>query len=221
MTSWGIRRRKRLGKITCKRQRRKKEVPFSCIKNHLGNWLFKRKQDKHAYSVTSETHSLLKQQWSGVLEGSLLLQQAVTHQPCGWGNHTVIQASFPHSKVKEIDILSPISEELCGKLPMRRALNLLKASIFFNKFRLMNMSTRTCFKYFPRNGREKKNWLCQDQAQSQGIGSFPRNLPGSEGHLGHRIPSPSSSYIPCSILPSLITECLRTPHLTPVTQSES
>lgn len=58
------------------------------------------------------------------------------------------------------------------------------ASIFFNKIGLLNVWTRTCVKYFPKNGRVgKKKWVRRVRPKDRGVWSFPMNSPRSEGHL--------------------------------------
>lgn len=117
---------------------------------------------------------------------------ASMHQPHDWENLTVIQTYFPHYKVRKIYILPPISEGLCGKLPMRRALNL------WNMFSSIKSNTQICEQglisgTLPWDGRDELSF--SGETQGQGSRIFPpRSSPWSGGYLVHQIPVIASSH---------------------------
>ena len=89
-------------------------------------------------------------------------------------NLTVIQAYFPHYRVRKIYTLSPISEGLRGKLPTRRALNL------WNVFSSINPTLKYVNKdlfqaLFP--GMAEMNWVSQVRPKAKGAGSSPQKFP--------------------------------------------
>lgn len=95
-------------------------------------------------------------------------------------NLTVIQAYFPHYRVRKIYILSPISEGLCGKLPMRRALNL------WNVFSSIKSNTQICEQRLssgtlPWDGRDELSF--SGETQGQGSRIFPPEVPSDLGDM--------------------------------------
>lgn len=103
------------------------------------------KKDKgshHAYYlITSQMGGGLEAR--GGLAGRKQLASAVNsavHQPRDWNAQESVPNSLSHYKVRKmVYILPPISEELCGKLPMRKVLLEFTESIFFNKIGLLKM----------------------------------------------------------------------------------
>lgn len=110
---------------------------------------------------------------------------SVISQPCDCENLLVIQADFLNYKVRKVYILSPILGGLYEKLPMRRALNLLKV------FSSVTSDSWICEhglvpSTFPRM-EEKEKWVFQVRPKALGVWSLPINSPRWEGHLIHQI----------------------------------
>lgn len=92
------------------------------------------------YLITSQMRGRLEARGSA---GRKQLASAVNlaiHQPRDWNSQESVPNSLPHYKGRKVVyILPPISEELCGKLPMRKVLLEFTESIFFNKIGLLKM----------------------------------------------------------------------------------
>lgn len=109
-----------------------------------------------------------------------------------------------------IYILSPISEESCAKLPMRKAVSLLQV------FSSIKLDSWTCEQGLvstsPRMEELEKKWVRRVRPKDRGVWSFPMNSPRSEGHLSL---SPSHLHVLRTheaAFPS-VTRCWRTSHL--------
>lgn len=85
---------------------------------------------------------------------------------------------------RKIYIPPPISERLCGKLPVRRALICSKYS-GCEQGLLLSTSPGM---------EEKKKWICQVRPKANGIWFSPINSSRSKGHLLHQIPATFTVY---------------------------
>lgn len=115
--------------VTCKgyiRRKKKYSAPLKTTQETFEFVFLKEKRGSHAYDlVTSQMHGPLEPRGKHAVR-SLLPTRALLSTSHVTGKSSAMQACFPNYKVRKIYIVSPISERLRGKLPMRRALNLLK-----------------------------------------------------------------------------------------------